>query len=76
MQKIFLMCVNADLWIFLTVIPEAGEYRNYPDLSRVSAGFLWWFEFYSPARRGKCNPDHPWSARSSWKCDHSGDRGL
>lgn len=67
------MCVNADVWMYLTVIPEAGENCNYPDLSPVSAGFLWWFGFYSPARRGKCNPDHPWSAQ---KCEHVGDREL
>lgn len=36
----------------ISPIPEAAEYCNYPDLSPVSAGFLGWFEFCSPARRG------------------------
>lgn len=61
---------------YLTVIPEAGEDYNYPDLSPGPAGFLWLVEFYSPARRGKRNPDHPRSAWSSWKCEHAGDREL
>lgn len=44
------MSINAD-YGYLTD-SEAAEYCNYPDLSPVSAGFLGWFEFCSPARRG------------------------
>lgn len=57
LQRIFYTYIN--IYIYITVLQEAEEDTNYPNLSPVPAGFLWLFGFYSPARGGECHPDHP-----------------
>lgn len=42
--------------MYLSVLEEAEEDCNYPNLNPVSAGFLWLFGFYSPARGGNAIP--------------------